>query len=396
MLGHQLSAEVHCARNPLELLEKGVGIGVRVLENPGKLRATTSANISITEVAESLGIEEEISESWSRVQELSDDIRKLKSDMDDIRDQRDACDDLIDKIKQTWDKWEALGTKLADGATVYAPSSPSRKRKRESRPKGSRKNRCPSDVESDVSDADGSGSSDKETRGAQEDERVPLTSEQVDAKLARACQKLSGQLQKDDLNGGGFRSLEDTEIPLAFPSSSEIHIIMAIPDVTCRPDQLFRRRSFDALPIELQDAIFFATQCLTQAAGILLQLPQSVTAQANVLLARYWLVEPMMSHEFSDVSAAIVYLAAKLSAHPRSPRDLANVYAYLLSPSSSFFQPPTAPPPANEPAGYYLSESAYHAFRARVLALEARALYALAFDTHVALPHPLAVTYLQA
>ena len=65
------------------------------------------------------------------------------------------------------------------------------------------------------------------------------------------------------------------------------------------PDQLFQRRSIDALPIELQDAIFFATQCLTQAAGILLQLPQSVTAQANVLLARYWLVEPMMSHEFS-------------------------------------------------------------------------------------------------
>ncbi|KAL2176797.1 cyclin-like protein [Thermothelomyces heterothallicus CBS 202.75] len=162
------------------------------------------------------------------------------------------------------------------------------------------------------------------------------------------------------------------------------------------PDQLFQRRSFDALPIELQDAIFFATQCLTQAAGILLQLPQSVTAQANVLLARYWLVEPIMSHEFSDVSAATVYLTAKLSAHPRSPRDLANVYAYLLSPASSLFQPPTAPPPANEPASYYLSESAYHAFHARVLALEARALYALAFDTHVALPHPLAVTYLQA
>lgn len=65
------------------------------------------------------------------------------------------------------------------------------------------------------------------------------------------------------------------------------------------PDQLFRRRSFGALPIELQDAIFFATQCLTQAAGILLELPQSVTAQANVLLARYLLVEPIMSHEFS-------------------------------------------------------------------------------------------------
>ncbi|KAK3906314.1 cyclin-L2 [Staphylotrichum tortipilum] len=162
------------------------------------------------------------------------------------------------------------------------------------------------------------------------------------------------------------------------------------------PDQLFQRRSLGALPIELQDTIFFATQCLTQAAGLLLELPQTVTAQANVLLARYWLVEPMMAHEFSDVSAATIYLTSKLSATPRPPRDICNVYAYLLSPSSSLFHNPSAPPPPNTPAAYYLSESAYAAARARLLALEARVLYALAFDTHVALPHPLAVTYLQA
>lgn len=65
------------------------------------------------------------------------------------------------------------------------------------------------------------------------------------------------------------------------------------------PEQLYQRRSIGSLPTELQDVIFFATQCLTQAAGLLLQLPQSTTAQANVILARYWLVEPMMTHEFS-------------------------------------------------------------------------------------------------
>lgn len=64
-------------------------------------------------------------------------------------------------------------------------------------------------------------------------------------------------------------------------------------------DQLYRWSSFSSLPAELQDSVFFATQCLTQAAGLLLQLPQSVTAQANVILARYWLIGPMMSHEFS-------------------------------------------------------------------------------------------------
>lgn len=53
-------------------------------------------------------------------------------------------------------------------------------------------------------------------------------------------------------------------------------------------------------------------------------------------------------------------------------------------------------PPTNDPASYYLSESDYFDFHNRVLALEARILYTLSFDTHVALPHPLAVTYLQA
>lgn len=64
-------------------------------------------------------------------------------------------------------------------------------------------------------------------------------------------------------------------------------------------EQLYQRSSFSALPTDLQDIIFYTTQCLTQAAGILLQLPQSVTAQANVVIARYWLVEPLMTHEFA-------------------------------------------------------------------------------------------------
>ncbi|SPQ25243.1 afba626c-1865-4790-817d-50ad8dc1546f [Thermothielavioides terrestris] len=165
------------------------------------------------------------------------------------------------------------------------------------------------------------------------------------------------------------------------------------------PEQLFQRRSFGALPMDLQDAVFFATQCLTQAAGILLELPQSITAQANVLLARYWLVEPMMSHEFSDVSAAILYLTAKCSDLPRSPRDLCLVYTHLLSrTSSTFFRPAHLPPPPPplSPSNQPPTQADYAAFHARLLPLEAHILASLSFNTHVALPHPLAVTYLQA
>jgi len=65
------------------------------------------------------------------------------------------------------------------------------------------------------------------------------------------------------------------------------------------PSQLYRVSSFNALPVELQDSIRFYTARLTQAAGILLRLPQDITAQANVLLFRYWLVDDLMAHEFS-------------------------------------------------------------------------------------------------
>jgi cyclin L len=96
------------------------------------------------------------------------------------------------------------------------------------------------------------------------------------------------------------------------------------------------------------------------------------------------------------VSAAAVYLVAKVGHSPRSPRDVTSVYAYLLSPSSSFFRSPSSPPPSNDPSSYYLTDTAYHSFHNRVLAVEARILYALSFNTHVSLPHPLAITYLQA
>src|SRR3954469_11532056 len=100
-------------------------------------------------------------------------------------------------------------------------------------------------------------------------------------------------------------------------------------------EQLYKNAS--NLPAELQDSIRFYTARLTQAAGILLRLPQDITAQANVLLFRYWLVDDLMTHEFSvrplppyhcpkltcvqDVSAATIYTTAKISASPRSLRS---------------------------------------------------------------------------
>lgn len=97
-----------------------------------------------------------------------------------------------------------------------------------------------------------------------------------------------------------------------------------------------------------------------------------------------------------DVSAAVVYLVSKIGPLPRSPRSVSNVYAYLLSPASALFRSAdNSPPRADDPLVYYQTESDYFAFQNRLLTLEARIVYALSFNTHVSLPHPLAITYLQ-
>jgi len=178
-------------------------------------------------------------------------------------------------------------------------------------------------------------------------------------------------------------------------------------------EQLAKRITSGPLPSELNDIILYQLQCLTQAAGVLLELPQSVTAQANVVIARYWMVAEPLEYEFNvridhvgmtldhanstqEVSAAAVFLVAKLGPIPQSPRSIANVYGYLLSPGSIFICNRTLAPPENDPESYYRSDSDYQSFHTRVLAAEARILHYLSFDTHVALPHPLVVTYLQA
>jgi hypothetical protein len=44
----------------------------------------------------------------------------------------------------------------------------------------------------------------------------------------------------------------------------------------------------DGIPADLEDSIRFAGARLTQAAGILLRLPQEVIAQAIIIFTRFW------------------------------------------------------------------------------------------------------------
>jgi hypothetical protein len=98
--------------------------------------------------------------------------------------------------------------------------------------------------------------------------------------------------------------------------------------------QLYQQTSAHALPIELQDSIRFYTARLTQAAGILLRLPQEITAQANVLLFRYWLIDDLLQHEYS-VYPLFQHQIPKLTTHRTSQQQ------------SSTSQPKSPPLPAH-------------------------------------------------
>ncbi|KAJ5573918.1 uncharacterized protein N7459_008345 [Penicillium hispanicum] len=168
------------------------------------------------------------------------------------------------------------------------------------------------------------------------------------------------------------------------------------------PDQLSNSSSsIDGVPPDLETSIRCAGAQLTQAAGVLLRLSQDIIAQAIVTFTRFWLGADggsLRIYSVKDVSAAALYLTAKLSFQPTSPRSVLNVYNLLLSQKVSplwfvNLQGASTQPPAAEL--YILSEGGYQAARLVLLRIESIILRTLGFDTHVALPHTIALTYLQ-
>ncbi|KMU76124.1 cyclin-dependent protein kinase regulator [Coccidioides immitis RMSCC 3703] len=158
--------------------------------------------------------------------------------------------------------------------------------------------------------------------------------------------------------------------------------------------------SLDGIPADLETSIRYAGVRLTQAAGVLLRLPQDIISQAIVFFTRFWIGPEggsLAIHGAKDISAASIYIAGKLSLTPVSPRSVINVYTFLLSPKSSplRFVNPAGPPPRADPENYYVSEGTYQSERVALMKMESAILHTLGFDTHVAIPHPIAFTYLQ-
>ncbi|KAF2738127.1 hypothetical protein EJ04DRAFT_459981 [Polyplosphaeria fusca] len=154
----------------------------------------------------------------------------------------------------------------------------------------------------------------------------------------------------------------------------------------------------DNIPSDLEDSVRFAGARLTQAAGILLRLPQEVVAQAIVIFTRFWVGQEggsLVQFGAEQVSQASLYLATKLSAYPKSAKSVINVYAYLDSFPSTFIDPEELHR-KKDPKEYYVSEGTYQTRRDALFKVEQYVLKVLGFQLHVSLPYTLCITYLQA
>ncbi|KAA6411220.1 MAG: cyclin domain-containing [Lasallia pustulata] len=115
------------------------------------------------------------------------------------------------------------------------------------------------------------------------------------------------------------------------------------------PSQLSTSASrLDGLPASLESHIRYAGALLTQAAGILLHLPQETIARAIVTFTRFYSGPEggsFLLQSAKDISAASLYLHAKLSPTPLPPRSILTTYTYLLSPLSPLQPSPPHPLP---------------------------------------------------
>jgi hypothetical protein len=89
-------------------------------------------DISITEAAESLDLEEETEKLWGRADGIESEIRTLKKHVTKMRDEKAANEEILEQCEYMWEQWEYRQWSLSKGKTVYRPEENAKKRKRTS------------------------------------------------------------------------------------------------------------------------------------------------------------------------------------------------------------------------------------------------------------------------
>ncbi|XP_055339411.1 cyclin-L1-like [Paramacrobiotus metropolitanus] len=122
---------------------------------------------------------------------------------------------------------------------------------------------------------------------------------------------------------------------------------------------------------------------IIQHAGILLKLPQTAAATAQVLYQRFYYAKSFIKNDYLTMGMACVYLSSKVEESPRRLRDIINVFTHIRQTL------------CGEPIEPVLVIESYVNLKNQVIKCERRLLKELGFCVHVKHPHKLIVMYLQ-
>lgn len=75
-------------------------------------------DISITEVADSLGLEHAFAETWEEIDSLDASLKERAELLQDLKDEAETKSELYEQIDTEMDEWEDLKAKLSNGRTV--------------------------------------------------------------------------------------------------------------------------------------------------------------------------------------------------------------------------------------------------------------------------------------
>ncbi|KAF2139631.1 uncharacterized protein K452DRAFT_300175 [Aplosporella prunicola CBS 121167] len=156
--------------------------------------------ISLQEAVAGLGLGDEMEQSWAELDSMAAQLKDLEGKLDEAKTSKDVYKEVVDECDDEIEAWEDLEEKVEEGKTVFAPNpnfKQSKKRKRDSPAKKPRKKKRrvgdtdddPIEVEDECTDESDHDSSDKSFKdgdsdsGEQEEQRQPLTEEDVASKL---------------------------------------------------------------------------------------------------------------------------------------------------------------------------------------------------------------------
>ncbi|KAL9114844.1 MAG: hypothetical protein Q9227_001087 [Pyrenula ochraceoflavens] len=144
-------------------------------------------DISITEAAESLGLEDELGPLWEEYDGLEQKIKNHKRRIQELKDDAEDAIAALDAAEDDLEHWEGLQEKCSAGETVYAPRNSSKKRKRSVESLNQRRKKRKSSADSDDEFIDGTSDEDHESDydsdAGSEEGPEPLTEEQISEKI---------------------------------------------------------------------------------------------------------------------------------------------------------------------------------------------------------------------